>query len=352
MAAVPRLIAVATAVPPYPLDQDDVVERVKLLFGRSPDLDRLLPVFLNTGIHTRYSCVPIEWYDRAHGWPERNHIYLASALDLLEAATKRVLRLASRQKDDIDKIVVVSTTGIATPSLDAMLIERMSLRSTVQRLPIFGLGCAGGAIGLARAATQAASEPGKTVLFLVVELCALSFRRDDWSKSNIVATALFGDGAAAALLSTDGEGPAIVASGEHTWPGSLDVMGWEVADEGLKAIFSRDIPNLVTAQLRDVASEFLARHGLGIDDIECFVCHPGGAKVITALEHAFGLPEGALVEARAVLRDYGNMSAATVIFVLERILAKAQATGQPWERALMTALGPGFTAGFLLIDNQ
>jgi len=352
MAAVPRLIAVATAVPPYPLDQDDVVERVKLLFGRSPDLDRLLPVFLNTGIHTRYSCVPIEWYDRAHGWPERNHIYLTSALDLLEAATKRVLRLAGRHKNDIEKIVVVSTTGIATPSLDAMLIERMSLRSTVQRLPIFGLGCAGGAIGLARAATQAASETGKTVLFLVVELCALSFRRDDWSKSNIVATALFGDGAAAALLSTDGQGPAMVASGEHTWPGSLDVMGWEVADEGLKAIFSRDIPNLVTAQLRDVASEFLARHNLGIDDIECFVCHPGGAKVITALEHAFGLPEGALVEARAVLRDYGNMSAATVIFVLERILAKAQATGQPWERALMTALGPGFTAGFLLIDNR
>ena len=352
MASVPRLIAVATAVPPYPLDQDDVVERVKLLFGRSPDLDRLLPVFLNTGIHTRYSCVPIEWYDRAHGWPERNHIYLTSALDLLEAATKRVLRLAGRHKNDIEKIVVVSTTGIATPSLDAMLIDRMSLRSTVQRLPIFGLGCAGGAIGLARAATQAASETGKTVLFLVVELCALSFRRDDWSKSNIVATALFGDGAAAALLSTDGQGPAMVASGEHTWPGSLDVMGWEVADEGLKAIFSRDIPNLVTAQLRDVASEFLARHGLGIDDIECFVCHPGGAKVITALEHAFGLPEGALVEARAVLRDYGNMSAATVIFVLERILAKAQATGQPWERALMTALGPGFTAGFLLIDNR
>ena len=352
MAAVPRLIAVATAVPPYPLDQDDVVERVKLLFGRSPDLDRLLPVFLNTGIHTRYSCVPIEWYDRAHGWPERNHIYLTSALDLLEAATKRVLHLAGRHKNDIEKIVVVSTTGIATPSLDAMLIDRMSLRSTVQRLPIFGLGCAGGAIGLARAATQAASETGKTVLFLVVELCALSFRRDDWSKSNIVATALFGDGAAAALLSTDGQGPAMVASGEHTWPGSLDVMGWEVADEGLKAIFSRDIPNLVTAQLRDVASEFLARHNLGIDDIECFVCHPGGAKVITALEHAFGLPEGALVEARAVLRDYGNMSAATVIFVLEQILAKAQATGQPWERALMTALGPGFTAGFLLIDNR
>jgi alkylresorcinol/alkylpyrone synthase len=352
MAAVPRLLALATAVPPYPLDQDDVVERVKLLFGRSPDLDRLLPVFLNTGIQRRYSCVPIEWYDRAHRWPERNRIYLDAAVDLLEAATERVLCLGGRDKGDIDKIVVVSTTGIATPSLDAMLIERMGLRRTVERLPVFGLGCAGGVLGLARAAAQAAVEPGRTVLFLVVELCALSFRRDDWSKSNIVATALFGDGAAAALLSTNGEGPAITASGEHTWPGSLDVMGWEVADEGLKAIFSRDIPNLVTTQLRDVASEFLARHGLAIGGIDRFVCHPGGAKVIAALESAFGLRQGALAQARAVLRDYGNMSAATVMFVVERILAHAQATGQHWERALMTALGPGFTAGFLLIDNR
>jgi alkylresorcinol/alkylpyrone synthase len=352
MPVTPHLVAVATAVPRYPLDQDDVIERVKLLFGRSPDLDRLLPVFLNTGIRRRYSCVPIEWYDSAHAWPERNHIYLASALDLLEAATEGVLRLTGRRKGDIDAIVVVSTTGIATPSLDALLIERMGLRRTVQRLPIFGLGCAGGVLGLARAASQAAVAPGKTVLFLVVELCALSFRRDDWSKSNIVATALFGDGAAAALLSTDGDGPAIVAAGEHTWPGSLDVMGWEVADDGLKAIFSRDIPNLVTAQFREVASEFLARHALAIDDIDCFVCHPGGAKVITALEHAFGLSQGSLIEARSVLRDYGNMSATTVLFVLERILSKTRATGARWERALMNALGPGFSAGFLVIDNR
>jgi alkylresorcinol/alkylpyrone synthase len=352
MPAVPRLFAVATAVPPYPLDQDDVIERVKLLFGRAQDLDRLLPVFLNTGIERRYSCVPLEWYDRAHGWPERNRIYLNSALDLLEAATNRVLCRTGRHKDDIDSIVVVSTTGIATPSLDALLIERMGLRCTVQRLPIFGLGCAGGVLGLARAASQAAVAPGKTVLFLVVELCALSFRRDDWSKSNIVATALFGDGAAAALLSTDGEGPALVAAGEHTWPGSLDVMGWEVADDGLRAIFSRDIPKLVTTQLQDAVSEFLARHGLAIDQIDRFVCHPGGAKVIAALEHAFGLRQGALVEARAVLRDYGNMSAATVMFVLERMLAKARPTGARWERALMNALGPGFTAGFLVIDNR
>jgi alkylresorcinol/alkylpyrone synthase len=352
MVRFPRLLAVATAVPPYPLDQDDVIDRVKLLFGRSPDLDRLLPVFLNTGIQRRYSCVPIEWYDRAHGWPERNRIYLAAALDLLETATIQVLARAGRGKDEIDSIVVVSTTGIATPSLDALLIQRMALRRTVRRLPIFGLGCAGGVLGLAHAASQARAAPGQMVLFLVVELCALSFRRDDWSKSNIVATALFGDGAAAALLSTDGDGPAIVAAGEYAWPDSLDVMGWEVADDGLKAIFSRDIPNLVTTQLRGAASEFLARHGLAINEMDHFVCHPGGAKVIDALEHAFGLRQGVLAEARAVLRDYGNMSAATVMFVLDRMLAKARATGTGWERALMNALGPGFTAGFLVLDNR
>jgi alkylresorcinol/alkylpyrone synthase len=353
MPALPRLLAAATAVPPYRLDQDDVTERVKALFGGSPDLGRLLPVFANTGIRTRYSCVPLEWYDRNHGWAERNRIYLASALELLEGVTRRLLDCSGLgDPREIDGVVVVSTTGIATPSLDALLIDRMGLRQTAWRLPIFGLGCAGGVIGLARAASLAAAVPGEKVLFLVVELCALSFRRDDWSKSNIVATALFGDGAAGALLSTAGDGPAIIAAGEHTWPGTLDVMGWEVADDGFSAVFSRDIPQLVVTQLHDVAAAFLARHGLAIADIGRFVCHPGGAKVVAALERAFGLEQGALVEAWGVLGDYGNMSAATVMFVLERMLAAARVTGEHWERALMNALGPGFTAGFLVLDNR
>jgi alkylresorcinol/alkylpyrone synthase len=352
MHAAPRLLAVATAVPPYPLDQEHVVEGVRRLYGRSPNLDRLLPVFANTGIRTRYSCVPIEWYERPHGWAERNRIYLASAVDLLEAATRQLLERSGRDKGEIDCIVVVSTTGIATPSLDALLIERMGLGPTVRRLPIFGLGCAGGVIGLARAASQAAVDPGKTVLFLTVELCALSFRRNDRSASNIVATALFGDGAAGVLLSTEGDGPAVVAAGEHTWPGSLDVMGWDVADDGLSAIFSREIPQLVATELRAAASDFLARHGLTLGDIDRFICHPGGTKVVAALEHAFGLEQGALVEAWGVLGDYGNMSATTVLFVLERVLAAAQASGEKWERALMNALGPGFTAGFLVLDNR
>jgi alkylresorcinol/alkylpyrone synthase len=200
-------------------------------------------------------------------------------------------------------------------------------------------------IGLARAADLARIHPTSRVLFAVVELCALNFRKNDTSKSNVVATALFGDGAAAAVLSCRGDGPALGPAGEHTWPNSLDIMGWDVVEDGMKALFSRDIPALVRGHMRQVAGDFLARHGLSLENIRHFVCHPGGAKVLTALEEAFHLAEGALADARGVLRDYGNMSAATVMFVLERMLRQG-ATG----RMLVTALGPGFTAGFQLID--
>jgi alkylresorcinol/alkylpyrone synthase len=205
---------------------------------------------------------------------------------------------------------------------------------------------------------MAAALPGKPVLCLVVELCTLSFRRGDLQKSNIVATALFGDGAAAALLRCDGEsggageGPAIIATGEHTWPKSLDIMGWDVADDGLKAIFSRDIPRLMQAELKPAVDDFLARQGLRLADIDRFVCHPGGPKVLDAFEEVFGLETGALTEARGVLHDYGNMSAASVLFVLERMLGQAGATGAAWGQALMTALGPGFTAGFALLGGR
>ncbi len=343
----PRLAALATAVPAYALDQKAVVERVKLLFAGTEEVTRLLPVFANSGIVRRYSPVPLDWFAEPHGWPERNRIYLATAVDLLESAAGRVLDRAGVAVEEIGAIVVVSTTGIATPSLDALLIERMHLPATVQRLPIFGLGCAGGVIGLARAAAMAATMPDKAVLFLVVELCSLTFHRGDASKSNIVGAALFGDGAAAALLRCRGNGPAIVAVGEHTWPHSLDIMGWEVAEDGLKPVFSRDIPHLVAGQLGAVARDFLGRHGLTLGDIERFVCHPGGPKVIDALEHAFGLTPGVLTTARAVLRDFGNMSAASVLFVLERLLAG----DADWNRALLTAVGPGFTAGFAVLGK-
>jgi alkylresorcinol/alkylpyrone synthase len=346
MQQAPRILALATAVPPYPLDQEAAVERARFLFAGAADLDRVLPVFANSGIRRRYASVPLDWFGEPHGWPERNRRYLATALDLLESAIGRVLDRAGIAAAEIGAIVAVSTTGLATPSLDALLIDRMRLPATVRRLPIFGLGCAGGVIGLARAATIAASMPEKAVLLLVVELCSLTFRRGDRAKSNMVAAALFGDGAAAVLLRCGETGPALIASGEHTWPQSLDIMGWEVAEDGLKPVFSRDIPRLVATKMGAVARDFLGDHGLRLADIDRFVCHPGGPKVIDALEQAFGLSPGVLSDARAVLRDYGNMSAASVLFVLERALESR------WERALMTALGPGFTAGFAVLSRR
>jgi len=340
-------MAVETAVPPFPLDQSDVVRRVEHLFGAHKDIQRMLPVFQNSGISRRYSCVPVDWYSLPHGWKERNDLYIEHAVSLLEKVTLALLDAADLKRDAIDAIVTVSTTGIATPSLDALLMERMDLRRDVRRLPIFGLGCAGGVMGLARAADLARANPGSVVLFLVVELCALTFRKDDLSKSNIVATALFGDGAAGALLSTQGEGPSLGASGEYTWPNALDIMGWDVEEDGLRAIFSTNIPKLIQQDMRAIVDRFLARNDLARGDIDLFASHPGGAKVLTALEDAFGLDEGGLGDSRATLDEFGNMSAATVLFVLARMDWR-----KPFQRVLLSSMGPGFSAAFQLLGER
>jgi alkylresorcinol/alkylpyrone synthase len=345
------LLSIATAVPPYVLEQDDVAERVRAVFSRSAVVQRLMPVFVNTGIKRRYSCVPLTWYYDTHDWPERNELYLASAQELLERAAQDALTRAGITAQEVDTIVVVSTSGIATPSLDARLLERLPFKRTVRRLPIFGLGCGGGALGLSRAAMMAQAEPGSTVLLLCVELCSLWFRRDDISKSNIVATALFGDGAAAVLLRAGGEGPTITASGEYTFPSTLDVMGWDVAPDGLSAIFSRDIPQLVGAELRAPLDAYLAQSGLSRADIDVYLSHPGGAKVLDALESAFDIPAGALIDSRAILAEYGNMSAVTLLFVLERALREGALANDAWRRALLSAMGPGFTAGFVTLER-
>jgi alkylresorcinol/alkylpyrone synthase len=345
----PHLLALATSVPRFELRQPHVMERSRLLFqASSSQIERLLPVYDNAGIERRFSCVPIEWYLTPHGWEERTQLFISNSVALLKEAAERCLERAATGFDEIDAVVTVSTTGIATPSLDARLMEVLPFRRDLQRLPVFGLGCAGGVTGLARAAALARAVPGTKVLLLVVELCGLTFRAQDLSKSNIIATALFGDGAAALLLSTQGAGPRIEAWGEHTWPQSLDVMGWEIKDDGLGVLFSRDIPTLVRDELRQAADRFLARHGLNRLDLAGYICHPGGAKVLDALEDAFELPHGALAHARATLRDYGNMSAVTVLFVLERLLAARPRAG----RYLMSALGPGFTASFALLETE
>ncbi|RDD62016.1 type III polyketide synthase [Ferruginivarius sediminum] len=342
-----RLTGLSTAVPPYPLDQGDVRERARLIFRRNDsEMARLLPVYDNAGIERRYSCVPLDWYGQEVGWKARNALYEQHALELLTRAASECLENAGLSAGAIDAVVTVSTTGIATPALDARLMEWLPLRNDIERLPVFGLGCCGGVLGLGRAAAMARARPGQRVLLLVVELCALTFRPGDESKSNMVATALFGDGAAAALLSTvpGDAGPLIADWGEHTWPDTLDVMGWHVEDDGLGVLFSRDIPSLVRRDFGPVLDAFLARQSLSRGDIAVPACHPGGAKVVSALEEAFARPPGGLTAARRVLRDYGNMSAPTVLFVLRDILEQ-----HPDGPVLATAFGPGFSAGFALL---
>ncbi len=304
-----------------------------------------MPVFRNAGIDRRFSCVPIDWYAAPHGWRDRNALYIEHATELLERAARDCLAEAGVRPSEVDAVVAVSSTGVATPSLDAILINRLGLRPDVRRLPIFGLGCAGGVLGLARAADLVRANPGTKVLLLAVELCGLAFRKDDRSKSSFISTALFGDGAAAALISGEGEGPAFGADGEYTWPNSLDVTGWDVEDDGLRAVLSADIPALARGEMRGVTTEFLGRHGLDLAAVEHFICHPGGTKVLAALEEALELGTGALAHSRGVLRDFGNMSGVTVLFVLDRAL-RAGAGG----RLLLSTLGPGFTAAFQLLE--
>ncbi len=340
-----HLLSLATAVPPHILDTDHVIRQAGRIFARfGSEFERMAPVFANSGIRRRYSVCATDWFDQGNGWPERSKQFLAGATALFKEVAAQALEGAGAKTNEIDAIVTVSSTGIATPSIEAHVLHEMGFRTDVLRLPVFGLGCAGGVSGLAIASQFAKANPGRKVLLVVIELCTLAFRPDEMTKANIVATALFGDGAAAAVLSTEGEGPAIEWHGQHCWPGTINIMGLRVDDQGFGAIFDRSIPDLVQKDMRPAADAFLARHGLNASSIDRFSFHPGGSKVIQALEQVFVLPEGTLDDEREVLAGFGNMSAPTVLFVLERALSR----NEPGRR-FVGALGPGFTASFMTL---
>ncbi len=342
----PKILSLATAVPPFLFETSMVRSEARRLFSHSAELfDKLSPVFANSGIEQRYSVCEPSWFFEQRSWPERTEQFLRGAKDLFRQATSAALLEADVRARDIDAIVTVSSTGIATPSIEAHMLVEMGFRTDVKRTPVFGLGCAGGMSGLSLAARLAKAEPGKKILLVVIEICTLAFRLDEMTKSNIVATAIFGDGAAAAVICAGPDGFAAVEhAAEHTWPNSLDVMGWRVDPTGFGAIFSRSIPDLAQQDLRPAADEFMARHQLTWDDINQFSFHPGGAKVITALEEAFTLQDGTLQPERKILKNFGNMSAPTVLFVLNETLRNKQPG-----RRFMGALGPGFTASFMTL---
>ncbi|WP_291562201.1 type III polyketide synthase [Bradyrhizobium sp.] len=335
------LLSLATSVPPHVFLQKDVQAAAWDVFGsRFPDYDRFASIFTNTGIVKRHGVKPFEWYLEPRGWPERTEAFLEGAEALFIDVAGKALAGAGLDAADVDTVVTVCSTGIATPSLDARVHRRMGFRSDVSRVPVFGLGCAGGTSGLSIASRLAQARPGTNVLLVTIELCSLALRLDELTKANIIAVSLFGDGAAAIVLRAgDGGATKIEHAGEHLWPDTLDVMGWSVDPQGFGVILRRTIPEFVTAQLKPVLTQILARMQLSLADIDQFICHPGGARVINAIETALALDQGTLEHERQVIADYGNMSSPTVLFILER----ARAKGLP-ARSLLTALGPGFSA--------
>jgi len=342
-----RLLSVATAVPDPVIDQDAAAEAAVAIFGgkvfRGEDIRTL---FANTGIRTRRAVRPQAWYLTPRPWEERNAVYLDEAEALWLAAARLALERAGVAAGEVGAVVTVSSTGIATPSLEARMGPRLGLSPTVMRTPVFGLGCAGGVSGLSLAARLAEARPGMAVLLVVVELCTLSVRPEEATKSNVVATALFGDGAAACVLRVgEGAGRTVGAVGEHTWPETLDIMGWRVDPAGLGVVLDANLPKFVERRFAEAAASF--RAGGGPAEVARFVCHPGGARVLPALEAALAIGEGSLDVERAVLAEFGNMSAPTVFFVLERVLA-----ADPGGTLVAAALGPGFTASFVSLEAQ
>ena len=340
------LLSLATAVPPHVVAQDEAKALARDAFGGKIGLfDRLSGVFDNAGIAKRHIVAPQEWYSQAHGWRDRNAVYLAAAEQMFVEAATNAIERAGLEPTQIDGVVTVSTTGIATPSLEARTFTKVGLRDDVRRVPVFGLGCAGGVNGLSLASRLASAEPGSNWLFVTVETCSISIRLDSDDPAAVVATALFGDGAAAAVVTSGQHSLArICGSAEKIWPDTLRIMGWEVEDPGLAVVFDRAIPPFVEAELAEAVDGMCVKLGVERHDIDRFCCHPGGVKVIDAIESALHLNQGELNLEREVLRDYGNMSAPTVLFVLERLLER----GLP-DKVMMTAFGPGFTcAGMLL----
>lgn len=346
----PAVLSVGTALPPHELDQRQAQAFAGALFGeRYRDVERLLAVFDNGQVESRRVSADLDWYRRDHTWAEWNELYVATALELGEAAARRALARARLEPADLEAIVFVSTTGLATPSLDALLLKRLGMSRHAVRLPVWGLGCAGGAAGLSRAADLARARPGRRVLLVAVELCSLTFQRDDLSKSNLIAASLFADGAAAAVVGP-GEGPAVLGSFSTLWDDTEDLMGWDVNDAGLRVRFSRDVPALVERVMRRNLSEAAASVGLALGQLRHLVTHPGGLKVLRAYEVALSLEPGALGDAHAVLRGHGNMSSASVLFVLERFLRRWPELA-PGEFGAISAMGPGFSSEHVLFST-
>ena len=347
----PRIRAVATAVPAHCVSQDEALDRCKTLFAPLLQEKKRQSIFERAGVRHRHLAEPLDYYRDGLDFERRNRDYAKHALDLARETIARCLERAHARHAEVDHIVSVTTTGLLTPSLESHLAQALPFPRNVKRTPIFGAGCAGGVIALARAAEHLKGHPKETALALATELCSMTYVPKDKTMTQLVAAALFGDGAAAALLCGDeAEGDAIaelVCSASHLLPDSLDLMGWDFSNEGMKLVLSPRVPRMIEAHLPAAASALLKKAGVAREDIRHWILHPGSARVLQSMANALGLTEADLRHSRTFLESHGNLSSASVFFVLAELLKAGRP--EPGSYGVVAAMGPGFAAELLLL---
>jgi alkylresorcinol/alkylpyrone synthase len=345
------IAGVATAFPPHYYPQEQLTAAAATAMQLSPrQAERLRELHANTGIRGRHLVLPLERYREPADFTATNAAWLAAALELGERACRAALAASSIAADQVDAIVFTTVTGLASPSVDARLLQRLGLRPDVKRLPLFGLGCVAGAAAIARAADLVAGTPHGVVLVLAVEICSLTLQCADHSVANLISVGLFGDGAAAAVITGSARsepGPRIVATRSVFYPDTEHIMGWQIGAHGFRIVLSAEVPTIARERLPADVDAFLAVLGLARADIRRWIAHPGGPKVLEALQHGLGLPRAELQASWDSLARVGNLSSASVLMILGAVLG--QRPGAPGELGMLLAMGPGFCSELLLL---
>lgn len=346
-----KIISAASAFPTHRYPQQAIAGALKKYWGqqgsRAQVIDRLHG---RTGVDHRHLVLPLQAYDRVDTWGKANAIWIQAAQQLGKAALCRAMTEPGIVPNQLDALIFVSVTGIASPSIDAKLVNLLGLSPSIKRMPIFGLGCVAGAAGIARAADYVRAFPDQIAALVSVELCSLTWQRDDMSPANLIASGLFGDGAAAVLVGgaeTAFDGPDILATRSTFYPQTEDVMGWDISEKGFQIVLSRDVPKVIREHLRADVDSFLAEHGLTRADIGGWIIHTGGPAVLDAVQDSLELSDGALDASWESLRRVGNLSSASVLVVLEDVLRRGG--GEPGTYSVMAAMGPGFCSEVLLL---
>jgi alkylresorcinol/alkylpyrone synthase len=347
-----RIAGAASAFPPHYYPQSALLQAFKAYWGSRLENPRMLDLlWSHAGVDGRYLVRPMEAYLDLDTWGKANDLWIETALELGSTAICRALAKSGAQLSDIGAMFFVSVTGVCSPSIDARLINRMGLPLHMKRIPIFGLGCVAGAAGIARAADYVRAFPDQIAVLLSVELCSLTLQRDDLSIANQISAALFGDGAAAVVLAGErvsAAGPKIIDTCSTFYPDTEDVMGWAISEKGFSIVLSPEVPNVIREHLGHDVDAFLAGHGLTRADIGCWVLHTGGPKVLEATQEALGIPQSSIAASWDTLRKTGNLSSASVLLVLEEVMAHRRPAEGTW--SILAAMGPGFCSEVVLLQ--